>query len=297
VIAQRPESEHSGRALDDESPSKDGKETEHLSAPSPKSEARLAVSRSLEPVLLRVLDGILRQALSQAFDVAPDGAAADELERQREDLLHVIVKEILDGALNGSAEAELEPHDQQVLAAALHRDGAAVQSDADAALSTVAGVVSQVLQDHRKDLVEIATRILPQAKVEVATNKVKDGTRPMGTKADHESEEDDEPVTEDAKTDETTPARHVEEDRDSQGSDAGREIRDQLEEAGKTLKRQLSTQTNELQQRLRRELGSEVKSSMQNQNLGRAPAGGHPSTRNPAPRGPSQAAPGTRRRQ
>jgi hypothetical protein len=103
----------------------------------------------------------------------------------------------------------------------------------------------------------------------------------------------------DAEDDEGSDAALSGQDRaqvEGSGKKSGRKIRHQLSETGETLMRQLSVETDKLQERLKGEMGSAVKKGTQNQKLGRAPTGGHPSAGHSMPRGPSQGAPGTRRR-
>jgi hypothetical protein len=263
-----------------------------------KGAARLAISGALEPALLRLVDSALHAGLSQAIDLAPDGAMSDESEQELERLAHTVVREVLDEVLTGPAAAELEAHGEHVVAAALHRNGSAAQSEASAALSTMAAVVARVLHEHRKDLVEVATRVLTKATVEVATDKVEIRTKPVEREPERNGQEARQPATEaeEVEPQDATPPRHDRAKQDTGGKDSRREVRDQLSDAGETLMRQLSAETEKLQARLKEEMGSAVKKGTQNQKLGRAPTGGHPSAGHSVPRGPSQGAPGTRRR-
>jgi len=192
---------------------------------------RLAITQSLEPTILRVADRALHEALCRVFDAAADRGVSDELERQFEDLMHTVVQDILDGVLKSPAAAEIEEHLRNGMAAALHREGAVVQGEASAALSALVEVISCVLRDHQKDLVGVATRVLTKATVEVATDKIDEGSRANGAERKQVREEQDESVGEG--TDSTI---HPGDEPKHDSNDIGRAIRDQLSDAGETLR-------------------------------------------------------------
>jgi hypothetical protein len=268
-----------------------------------KNTLRLGISRALEPALLGLVDRVLHEAISRAVEAAPDAVNSDQVEQQLEQLLHTVVEEILDGILAGPAGAELEVHGRHAIAAAVHRDGDTVHSEGSAALSAVAEEVTRVLHNHRQDVIEVATHALTRAAADVAVEKVEAATETVDATPEQDGKEknapvagEDESATENHAAEDARPRNHAKHPDEARTNDRGLELRDQLSDAGETLKHELSTQTQKLQQRLKQETGSAVKKGTQNQNLGRAPTGGHPSAGRSAPPGPSQAAPGTRRR-
>lgn len=255
--------------------------------------AREALVGVLEPTLFRLVDAAVHEGMSLASEEAPDGAMSDRLERQVDDLVRSIVKEMLDAILTGPAAAELEVHGRHLMSAALHREGEAIQSEASAALSALVDAVAQVLRTHRKDLVAIGTRAVTTATVGVAKAKVEAAVGGPEAEPGPTDDERDEPASQQHGVEAVSPEKREEEPKGERHP--GRELHHQLNDAGSTLLRELSAQTDKLQQRLREEAGSAVKKGTQNQNLGRAPTGRHPSARHGVPRGPSQGAPGTRR--